>query len=344
MLLLAALVVGALALVALPREEEPQISVPMVDIIVPANGYKAPEAVELVTRPLEDLVKGINGVEHVYSQTQDDNVMVTARFFVGTDEDTAVMRVHEKIRARIGELPKGLPEPLIVGRGIDDVATLVLTLSAKPEAAGRWTDNSLFRVVEELQHDLSKVDNIGSTYIVGGAPSQIRIEPDPERLAEYGMTLAQVVDKVTNANRSFQVGALRQNNRSLPVVAGQTLQGVPDISLLLLTTRDGRPVYVKDVADVKVGSAELDRRAWTLTPAADEQVRCAPGGVAGARQAQGRQRSDGRRTTSCSGSTPCAAGSCRPISSSTSRATTPRRRPRRRTNFCSISRSPPSRS
>ena len=88
LLLLAALIVGAIALVALPREEEPQISVPMVDIVVPANGYKADDAVELVTRPLEDLVKGINGVEHVYSQTHDDRVMVTARFFVGTDEDT----------------------------------------------------------------------------------------------------------------------------------------------------------------------------------------------------------------------------------------------------------------
>ena len=267
LLLLAALIVGAIALVALPREEEPQISVPMVDIIVQANGYKAPDAVELVTRPLEDIVKGINGVEHVYSQSNDDNVVVTARFFVGTNEDTAVLRVHEKIRSHIGELPKGLPEPLIVGRGIDDVATVVLTLSADPKAAARWNDNALYRVAEELQHELAKVDDIGATYIVGGSPSQIRIEPDPDRLALYGMTLAQVADKLANANRSFQAGALRQNDRSLPVVAGQTLQGVPDIGLLLLTTRDGRPVYLKDVADVRVGSAQLERRAWTMTPA-----------------------------------------------------------------------------
>ena len=265
LLLLAALIVGAIALVALPREEEPQISVPMVDIIVSANGYKAADAVELVTRPLEDLIKGVNGVEHVYSQSQDDSVVVTARFFVGADEDTAVLRVHEKIRARIADLPKGLPEPLIVGRGIDDVATMVLTLSAKPEAAERWTDNGLYRVAEELQHELAKVDNIGASYIVGGSPSQIRIEPDPERLAAQGMTLAQVADKLANANRSFQAGALRANNRAWPVVAGQTLQGVSDIGQLLLTSRDGRPVYLKDVADVRVGAAELDRRAWMMT-------------------------------------------------------------------------------
>ncbi len=265
LLLLAALVAGAIAVASLPREEEPQISVPMVDIIVTANGYKADEAVELVTRPLEDIIKGIDGVEHVYSQTEDDRVVVTARFLVGTDQDTAVLRVHEKIRAAIGNIPKGIPEPLIVGRGINDVAILVLTLSANADKAGEWTSNGLEQVAEELQHELTKVDGVGSTYIVGGAPSEIRVEPDPERLALYGVTLAQVTDKLANANRSFLAGAFRNNGKAVPVVAGQTLQGVPDIGLLLLTTRDGRPVYVKDIADVDVGATEVDQRAWTMT-------------------------------------------------------------------------------
>ena len=269
LLLIAALIVGAIALVALPREEEPQISVPMVDIIVAANGYKADDAVELITRPLEDLVKGINGVEHVYSQTIDDRVMVTTRFFVGTDQDDAVLRVHDKIRANIGGLPKGIPEPLIVGRGIDDVAIVVLTISPKPERADNWNDNALHRVAEELQHELSKIDNVGSTYLVGGAPSQIRVEPDPERLSLYGITLNQLVDKLTNANRSFQAGAFRDGGKSVSVLAGQTLQGLPDIGLLLLTSRDGRPVYVKDVADVRVGAAQVDHHTWDITRAAD---------------------------------------------------------------------------
>ena len=265
LLLLAALIVGGIALVALPREEEPQISVPMVDIVVAANGYKADEAVELVTRPLEDLVKGINGVEHVYSQTLDDRVMVTARFLVGTSQDNAVLRVHDKIRANITGLPKGIPEPLIIGRGIDDVAIVVLTLSPKPERAAAWDDNGLYQVAEELQHELAKVDNIGGSYIVGGSPNQIRVEPDPERLSLYGVTLNQLVDKLTNANRSFQAGAFRDGGKSLPVLAGQTLQGVPDIGLLLLTSRDGRPVYVKDVADIVVGAAAPEHRSWTFT-------------------------------------------------------------------------------
>jgi len=265
LLLLAALIVGSLALLGLPREEEPQISVTMVDIMITANGYKAGDAIELITKPLEDIVKAINGVEHVYSTTQDDSVVTTARFFVGTDEDTALLRVHEKIRANIADLPKGIPEPVIIGRGINDVAIVTLTLEPKPEAAARWDDNGLYQIAQELQHELVKADDIGFTYSVGGSPNQIRVEPDPERLALYGITLNQLVDKLTNANRSFLIGAFEQNNKNTLVVAGQTLQGVPDIGLLLLTSRDGRPVYVKDVADVIVGAAEPDHRAWTLT-------------------------------------------------------------------------------
>ena len=269
LLLIGAIIVGAIALFALPREEEPQISVPMVDIVVIANGYKAANAVELITRPLEDIVKGINGVEHVYSNTLDDRVVVTARFFVGTDEDTAVLRIHEKIRANIIGLPVGIPDPLIVGRGINDVATVVLALSAKPEQAKDWTANGLYQIADELQHELVKVDNIGSSYIVGGDPNQIRVEPDPERLSLNGVTLNQLINKLSNANRSFQVGNFRMNGKDRPVLAGQTLQGVPDIGLLLMTTRDGRPVYVKDVANVVVGAADPDHLSWMLTRAVD---------------------------------------------------------------------------
>ena len=131
--LLAALAAGMVALLTIPREEEPQISVPMVDIIVQANGLKAPDAVELVTKPLETIVKAIKGVEHVYSQTQDDRAVVTVRFDVGTNEDDAVLRVNDKIRANLDKIPIGIPEPLIVGRGINDVAVVTLTLSPQAE-------------------------------------------------------------------------------------------------------------------------------------------------------------------------------------------------------------------
>ena len=264
--LLAALAVGIVALLTIPREEEPQISVPMVDIMINADGLKAPDAVELVTKPLESIVKGIDGVEHVYSQTVDDRVMVTARFLVGTKSDDAIVRVHEKIRANIERIPVGIAEPVIVGRGINDVAVVVLTLSPKAEAASRYTDKDLFALARQLQFELMKTDNVGLTYISGGNAQQIRVEPDPEKLSLYGVTLQQLVAKVRDANRSFQAGAVRDAGAMRTVSAGQTLSGVPDIGLLLLTTRDGRPVYVRDVATVVIGPSPKEHRVWMDMP------------------------------------------------------------------------------
>jgi len=260
--LIASLALGLLALFALPREEEPQISVPLVDVMVSTQGLRAEDGVRLVTEPLETILKAINGVEHVYSNTVDDQVMVTARFLVGTKADDAILRVHEKIRANMDRIPVGIPEPLVVGRGIDDVAILTLTLAAKPGAADRYQDNALYHVAENLLTELAKLDDVGLSYIVGGRPDQIRVEPDPEKLTVHGVTLAQLVGKVRDANRSFQAGRIRERNQSIAVAAGQTLQGIPDIGLLVISTRDGRPVYVRDVANVVVGAKPLERQAW----------------------------------------------------------------------------------
>jgi multidrug efflux pump subunit AcrB len=274
--LIAALVAGVIALLVIPREEEPQISVPMVDILVAADGLRAPDAVELVTKPLEMIIKAIPAVEHVYSQTQDDRVMVTARFRVGTSEDDAVLRVHDRIRANIQRIPPGIPEPLVVGRGINDVAVVVLTLSPAPEAAAHWTDRRLFELAGKLQVELAKVEDIGTSTVVGTSPDQIRVEPDPERLARYGVTLQQLTAKVRDANRSFVAGLVREGGASRVVAAGQTLLGVPDIGLLLIGTRDGRPVYVRDVAEVRVGPAVEEMRVWNLARGADGTLHRTP--------------------------------------------------------------------
>ncbi|MGE0253635.1 MAG: efflux RND transporter permease subunit [Alphaproteobacteria bacterium] len=274
--LLAAVAFGVVGLLLIPREEEPQISVPMVDVHVRADGLAAPDAVELVTKPLEAIVKGIPGVEHVYSQTRDDVVTVTARFEVGTPADDAILRIHEKMRANYDRIPVGIPEPLIVGRGIDDVAIVVLTLSPRPDATERWTSADLTRVADEVRAELVKVDDVGLTYLAGGQTDEIRVEPDPERLAEFGVTLQQLIAKVRDANRSFEAGAVRDAGMRRVVTSGQTLSSVPDVGLLLLTTRDGRPVYVRDVASIVVGPAPDEQRAWTLDATGDSAASRVP--------------------------------------------------------------------
>jgi multidrug efflux pump subunit AcrB len=262
--LLAALILGLVALVTLPREEEPQISVPMVDIHIRADGLRAEDAVKLVTEPLETIVKSIPGVEHVYSQTRDDGAMVTARFVVGTSGDSAILRVHEKLRANMDRIPDGIPEPLIVGRGIDDVAIMVVTLSPKPDVATRWTAADLTRVAREVQVEVSALPDIGLTYLVGEQPEEIRITPDPERLAQAGLTLQALAGKVEGANKAFALGTIRQDGKQIELAAGETLQGLDQIANLLVTTRDGRPVYVRDMATVSLKTDPKENRVFTM--------------------------------------------------------------------------------
>ncbi|OJU28932.1 MAG: multidrug transporter AcrB [Nitrobacter sp. 62-13] len=274
--LLASLALGLVALISLPREEEPQISVPMVDIHVTANGLKAADAVKLVTEPLETIVKSIDGVEHLYSQTQDDGTVVTARFKVGTSSDAAILRVHEKVRANMNRIPIGIPEPLIVGRGIDDVAIVVVTLRPTKEAASRWSANGLTRLARELQVEVSKLPDVGLTYIVGEQPEQFRVEPDPDKLSLYGITLQQLAAKIEGANRSFRIGTVRENTQQRAIVAGQTLQALPEIGNILLTARDGRPVYVRDVANVVLATSPAENRVTDIRKTADTGLERAP--------------------------------------------------------------------
>ena len=272
--LLAALAMGVVALMTLPREEEPQISVPMVDIHVDASGLKAEDASKLITEPLETIGKGINGVEHVYSYTYDDAVVVVARFLVGTSSDAAVLRVHDKIMANMDKIPVGTPEPAIVGRGIDDVAIVSLTLSATPGSP--VTANDLTRVARELRTEVSKIDDVGLSYIVGETSEIIRIAPDPERLALYGVTLQQLAGKVKGANRSFNTGRVRDNGEAIVVAAGETLKTPAEIGNLLITSRDGRPVYVRDVADVAFDANTSDALVSSLSRDKDGNIERVP--------------------------------------------------------------------
>lgn len=262
--LLAAFAMGLVALMTLPREEEPQISVPMVDIIVRAPGLKADDASKLVTEPLETIVKSINGVEHVYSQSMDNRVMVTARFMVGTSSDAAVLRVHDKVRANMDRIPVGIPEPMIVGRGIDDVAIVSLTLSPKSDAAGRITSNDLTRVARELRTEIAKIEDVGLTYLVGETGEIIRISPQPQKLALYGITLQQLAGKVQAANSAVPAGQVRDQGDQIDVMAGETLSSSTEIGNLLLTSRDGRPVYVRDVANIAFATDTSDALVSTV--------------------------------------------------------------------------------
>jgi multidrug efflux pump subunit AcrB len=206
---------------------------------------------------------------------------------VGTNEDDAVLRVNDKIRANLDRIPIGIQPPLIVGHGIDDVAIVSLTLAPTPEAAAHWNPADLDQLGRKLQGELLKVPDVGLSYISGADPQQIRVEPDPEKLMLFGVTLQQLAAKVRDANRSFVAGTVRDGGVMRSVAAGQTLFGVPDIGLLLLTTRDGRPVYVRDVARVTVGAAPVESSVWDIAPHGGAGCHAGPGKNRG-RQRRGR--------------------------------------------------------
>ena len=266
LILIVSVILGGMALLSMPQEEDPQITVPFVDIFIPTPGLKAEDVVELVTKPFEDILKGIDNVEHVYSMTRDDGIALTVRFDTGFDDDAAVARVNDAIDANRYRVPKNLPPPLVIGRSIDDAAVVVLTLSPKSGNKGRWSAETLYDLTEELKHEIIKVDDVGLTYIIGGHPKELRIEPDPELLSLYGVTLNQVVEKVRDANLSFTAGNLRNTNQLTPVIVGQTLHSTTEIGLLVITTTDDRPVYLRDVANVVIGASLGEHRVSQLLP------------------------------------------------------------------------------
>lgn len=260
--LLAAIIVGLIATISIPREEEPQIKVPMVDIMVQAPGLAAPDAVELVAKPLETIVRSVDGVEHVYTQAQDHGVMVTARFLVGSNPEDAAIRINEKIEANKHRIPTGIPFPQITVRGINDVPIVVLTLTPKPDANGLWNDQALAELAGKLRSEVAKVPDVGLTFVTGGQRMALRVIPDPAKLAAHQVPLSHVIDAVSQANRSFPSGTVRENGQAALVVAGKTLADLRELANLQVRSVNGAPVLLSDVARVEQTATQDQARSW----------------------------------------------------------------------------------
>ena len=260
--LLAAILVGLLATITIPREEEPQISVPMVDIMVAAPGLSASDAVELVAKPLETIVKSVDGVEHVYTQAEANGVMVTARFLVGSKPEAAAIRIEERLRANSDRIPVGIAPPQVTVRGINDVPIVVLTLTPAPGAPGNWNDQALAQLASRLRTEVAKIPDIGLTSIIGGQRQAIRVTPDPARLAALQVPLGAVIDATSQANRSFPVGQVREAGQSAQLVAGTMLGSADEVGALIVRSVSGAPVYLRDVATVTSAPTQDQARAW----------------------------------------------------------------------------------
>ena len=245
---IASLAVGVLGIIATPREEEPQISVPMIDVIEAMPGVSPREAENLLARPIEQRMLELPGVEHVYTMSGDGYAMVTVRFKVGEDQERSVTRVHAKLASVGSDLPQGALPPVVKPHAIDDVPVMTLTVHS-----ARYDANALRQIAVHLEDEIRTVPDVSETMVVGGEPRQIRVTLDPARLTASGITPGEVSMALASANARLQAGELTAADRVYRIDVGAPLVTAEDAGSVVVGVRGGAPVYLRNVADVSEG-------------------------------------------------------------------------------------------
>ena len=245
MLLIAALLVGLMGLFFTPRQEDPQISVPMIDIFVQYPGASAEQVASLVTEPLERIMREIPGVRHTYTATERGRAMVTVRFLVGEEMGASIVKVHDKLQSNLDKIPPDVSMPLVKPVAVDDVPVVTLTLWSEDV-----DDGSLRILALDLLQRLGEVKGAGKGFVVGGREDQLKIEVLPERLSGFDISLPQVAETIRTANAELTAGDIESGGTSLSVRTGSFLKNASDVQRLVVGVRNGAPIYVRDVARV----------------------------------------------------------------------------------------------
>jgi multidrug efflux pump subunit AcrB len=251
LILIASIAMGAAAVVLLPREEEPQIIVPMIDVFVALPGASAKEVETRITKPMERLLWEIPGVEYIYSTSSPGGSMAIVRFLVGEDEEKSIVRLNQKMFANFDLIPPGASQPLIKPRSIDDVPFLALTL---------WSNQmdgyQIRRVAAELRQDLQKIPDISSTQIIGGQRRELLVELNPVQMAAFGISASQVRGMLQMENREADAGTMTTGNEAIAVHLNGFLHSADDLAVLVMGIHNNLPVYLRDVAEIKDGPEE----------------------------------------------------------------------------------------
>jgi len=252
--ILCSMVLGVGAIVSLPREEEPQIKVPMIDVLVRMPGFNPKEVEERATRPMEKLLWEIPGIEYVYSTSQAAQSLVIARFTVGEDLEESLVKLNQKLQSNFDRIPPGVSAPIVKPRSIDDVPILALTFHS-----ATYDHLMLRRLVAQIDDAVKQVPLVAETTIIGGARRQIRIELDPAKLAAHNLTPLGLLPILQLANREYTVGALTGQNQEIVVETGAFFRTKEDVENVLAGVYAGRPVYLRDVATILDGAEELSQ-------------------------------------------------------------------------------------
>ncbi|WP_223296786.1 efflux RND transporter permease subunit [Thiorhodovibrio frisius] len=274
LLYVAMLAMGLLGLIATPRQEDPQISVPMIDIMVQYPGASAQQVSNLAMQPLERIMSEIPGVKHVYSAAQRGQGMVTVEFKVGEEMGPSLVKVNDKIASNMDKIPPGVMPPMVKTKGIDDVPIVTLTIWSKDvDGNGQpdVDDGQLRLLAQDVLQVLKEVKNTGNSFIVGGRREQVTVDVWPERLASYQISLGQVANTITTANAETTAGGVESSGSHFSVTTGAFLKNADEINRLVVGTFNQVPVYVHDLGRVRQGPEDAEQMVQYYTgPAAPE--------------------------------------------------------------------------
>jgi multidrug efflux pump subunit AcrB len=259
-LILLASVIGLVALGLTPREEDPQIVVPMADVFVQFPGYNAEEVEQLVTTPLEKMLYQIDGVEYVYSMSQADQAVITVRYYVGEDRERSLVKLYKKLDENADRVPPGVTGWVVKPVEIDDVPIVTLTLTSAES-----DDMALRRVADEVTQRLASVANVSRAYVVGGRPRIVQVLMDPDRMAAHHVSPLELQRALQAANVRMTAGDFRSRDQVVRVEAGQPFDSARQLAGLVVGVFDGHPVRLQDVAAIEDGPDEVTsyvRHGW----------------------------------------------------------------------------------
>ena len=250
LLIVAALLLGSFAVWKLPREEEPQIIVPMVDVFVQMPGASAREVEERVTKPMEKLLWEIPGVEYIYSTSSPGMSTAIVRFLVGQDEEKSIVRLNQKLAANLDLIPPGASGPLVKPRSIDDVPILALTFTSNGNSGRVYNDYELRRIAAQADDAVKQTPDVSAVSLIGGQRREIRITLDTARLASFNLSPGQVVAALSMSNQRLPAGQFANGNRQFLLEAGQFLRTAEEVRNVAVGSNSTKPILVRDVAEV----------------------------------------------------------------------------------------------
>ncbi len=257
LIIIGALLLGLFAVLLTPREEEPQIVVPMADVFLPFPGASAKVVEEQLTKPLERKISEIKGVEYVYSLSRPGGALLIVRFYVGEQMEQSLVDLYDKLMSNQDLLPAGAGAFQVKPRDINDVPIVTITLSSE-----RYSDFQLRQLAQHVLEEVKKVPHTSGGFITGGSRRELRVQLDPSRMKAYGMTPLQIASVIQEENLALPAGRFQSENRDYVLETGRFIRSREDLESLVVGVSEGRPIYLRQVAEVKDGPGEVASYVW----------------------------------------------------------------------------------